>query len=75
MPEIGETRSGDANVSYKPRECYGAGGRRKLTFNSKGEAKRAMKKIIGYKDGVPAQRGMKAYRCGTCGRYHLGHKT
>jgi hypothetical protein len=34
-----------------------------------------MKKIIGYKDGVPAQRGMKAYRCGTCGRYHLGHKT
>lgn len=50
----------------KPRECYTSFGKPKTTFVSKADAEERAAKL-------KALKGVKAYKCGSCPGWHLGH--
>ena len=77
MPQIGDSRSSDKPAVFIPsidRRCHNQLGHPKVKYESKAEAKQALKRMV-HRDrrGLPAQRNAKAYRCKACNFFHIGH--
>jgi hypothetical protein len=60
----------DINPAPTDRSCRGSGVTSKKTFESAAEAKRAIRILL-----QRGEHGLNAYRCQTCRRFHVGHKT